>query len=216
MQGYPIGYGKYYCIVFNENEKLRDNATTREWVRQTTIDLQAPLRDLVVERFRTGTLPALTEPELRAFAFDTHARAYAQAGLANVVVVAPEMLPIIASIPAAEFDPGSPNFHASDSPRWRTALSLPRFGGDIECRGDCSLERDFEWLLPDAAHLQDREAEHIAFRVHLLHDLIVGSLPEIARPLIEEHLKIVALGIVPNLHSVSGHSLHPRFTLSVR
>jgi len=62
--------------------------------------------------------------------------------------------------------------------------------------------------------LLDREADHIAFGVHLLHDLIVGSLPEIAWPLIEEHLEIVALGVVPNLHSVSGHSLHPRFTLS--
>jgi hypothetical protein len=26
--------------------------------------------------------------------------------------------------------------------------------------------------------LLDREADHIAFGVHLLHDLIVGSLPE--------------------------------------
>jgi hypothetical protein len=79
----------------------------------------------VVERFRTGTLPALTEPELRDFAFDTHARAYAQAGLANVVVVAPEMLPIIASIPAAEFDPGSPNFHASVHQVFATMAHCP-------------------------------------------------------------------------------------------
>src|SRR5947209_20386767 len=78
------------------------------------------------------------------------------------------------------------------------------------------LERDFEGLRPDAAHLQDRETEHIAFRVHLLHDLLVGRLSEVAWPLIEEHFEIVALGVVPHLHSDSGHSLHPRFTLSVR
>src|SRR5229473_2513364 len=82
-------------------------------------------------------------------------------------------------------------------------------GNSTVARLGCNLERDFEWLLADAAHLQDREAEHITLSVHLLHDLIVGSLPEIARPLIEEHFEIVALRVVPNLHSVSGHSLHP-------
>jgi hypothetical protein len=39
-------------------------------VRRTTIALQEPLRDLVLDRFRARTLDRLTEPELRAFAFN--------------------------------------------------------------------------------------------------------------------------------------------------
>ena len=109
-QGYPIAYGKYYCMAFNENEKLQSNPQTREWVRSTTVALQEPLRDFVVARFRAGTLPSLKEAELRAFAFSVHPKAYVQGGLALVVLTAPEMLPIIASIPSAQFNPLSENF----------------------------------------------------------------------------------------------------------
>lgn len=109
-QGYPIAYGKYYCMAFNGNEKLQRNPQTREWVRRTTIALQEPLRDMVVERFRAGTLARLTEPELRSFAFSVHPQAYVQGGLTMVVLTAPELLPIIASIPSAQFDPRSENF----------------------------------------------------------------------------------------------------------
>jgi hypothetical protein len=50
-KGYPIAYGKFYCIAFNANEKLMANAQTVEWVRKTTIALQEPLRDFVLTRF---------------------------------------------------------------------------------------------------------------------------------------------------------------------
>jgi hypothetical protein len=58
--GYPIAYGKYYCILFNQNEKLQRNAQTRDWVRRTTVALQEPLRDFVVQRLRAGTLASVT------------------------------------------------------------------------------------------------------------------------------------------------------------
>lgn len=111
--GYPINYGKAYCVLFNTNEKLQANPQTAEWVRRTTIRLQELVRDFIVERFRAGTLPRLTEPELRQAAFDSHPRAYSEGGLAMVVLVAPEMLPVIVSIPGTEFNPGSANFGAT-------------------------------------------------------------------------------------------------------
>src|SRR6266566_8237900 len=60
---YPIGYGKLYCELFNANEKRQRNPNTADWVRRTTIALQKPLRDLVVERFRARTLDKLTEAQ---------------------------------------------------------------------------------------------------------------------------------------------------------
>jgi hypothetical protein len=109
-KGYPIAYGKFYCIAFNTNEKLMANAQTAEWVRKTTIKLQEPLRDFIVARFRNGTLPKLTESELRQYAFSVHPAAYDSGGLAMVTIVATELIPVIATIPAAEFDPRSDNF----------------------------------------------------------------------------------------------------------
>jgi hypothetical protein len=112
-RGYPIAYGKYYCMAFNQNVKLQRNPQTREWVRATTVALQEPLRDFVVARFRAGTLSSVTEAELRAYAFSVHPKAYVQGGLTMVAVTAPEMVPIIASIPSAQFNPVSENFGAT-------------------------------------------------------------------------------------------------------
>lgn len=113
QRGYPIAYGKYYCMAFNQNEKLQRNAQTKEWVRATTVALQEPLRDFVVARFRLGTLASVTEAELRAFAFSVHPKAYVQGGLTSVALTAPEMIPIISSIPSAQFNPASENFGAA-------------------------------------------------------------------------------------------------------
>lgn len=112
-RGYPIAYGKFYCVAFNGNEKLQRNPQTREWVRKTTVALQEPLRDYVVERFRAGTLARLTEAELREVAFAAHPKAYVQGGLTMVTLVAPELLPVIALIPRAQFNPASDNFGAT-------------------------------------------------------------------------------------------------------
>lgn len=114
-KGYPIAYGKYYCVAFNQNEKLQRNPEAREWVRSTTVALQEPLRDYVVARFRAGTLQSLTEGDLRTFAFSVHPVAYVQGGLTMVALTAPEMIPIIASIPSAQFNPLSGNFGATIS-----------------------------------------------------------------------------------------------------
>jgi hypothetical protein len=128
--GYPIAYGKTYCVAFNNNQKLQDDPETREWLRKTTVALQEPLRDLVVNRFRAGTLATLTEPELRQAAFAVHPRAYTEAGLAMVVMTAPETLPTIVSIPGVEFSPSSPNFGASVTQVFATMeLVLPRTAG---------------------------------------------------------------------------------------
>jgi hypothetical protein len=111
--GYPIAYGRFYCVAFNSNEKLMANPQTAEWVRRTTIALQEPLRDYVVDRFKKGTLGKITEPELRQYAFACHPTAYTRGGLGMVILVAPELLPVIAGIPSAEFDPRSDNFSAT-------------------------------------------------------------------------------------------------------
>src|SRR5262249_30130476 len=50
--GYPLGYGKFYCVAFNSNPKLSANPSTRRWVEKTTLQLQTALRDFIVARFR--------------------------------------------------------------------------------------------------------------------------------------------------------------------
>ena len=103
--GYPIGYGKYYCVLFNGNEKLQDDPETSAWVAKTTTKLQELLRDAILQRFQAGTLGSITEPELKAIAFDTHPAAYDAGGLSRVVLVAPELLPTIMLIPKAQYIP---------------------------------------------------------------------------------------------------------------
>ena len=71
------------------------------------------VRDFVVERFKQGTLGRLTEPELRNYAFSVHPLAYTDSGLAMVALTAPDLIPVITSIPAKEFFPSSENFDAS-------------------------------------------------------------------------------------------------------
>ena len=107
--GYPIGYGKYYCKLFNENQKLKADPQGSHWIKQTTILLQEALRDFLVTRYQQGTLSSLTEPQFRAAAFSSHPKAYTDAGLAMVVLVSPELIPVIMGIPAKEFSPTSPD-----------------------------------------------------------------------------------------------------------
>ena len=83
------------------------------WVWKTTILLQQALVEYIVDRYIAGTLGKLTEAELRAAAFASHPEAYTKGGLAIVSLVAPELIPEIASIPSIEFVPGSENFGAS-------------------------------------------------------------------------------------------------------
>jgi hypothetical protein len=109
--GYPLAYGKFYNIAFSSNEKLMADPVTKAWLRRTTILLQELLRDFVVGKVRDGGILTLTEEQLRAAAFDSHPRAYTEAGLATVALAAPELIPIIATIPGAEFNPTGPNFN---------------------------------------------------------------------------------------------------------
>lgn len=90
-----------------------ENDVTRGWIENTGQILQEKLTDFLVERYEAGTLGELTEPELREFAFDSHPSAYTEAGLTDVVLNAPEMLPTIAMVPGAEFIPFSGNSAAS-------------------------------------------------------------------------------------------------------
>jgi hypothetical protein len=102
-QGYPIGYGKKYCVLFNGSAKLARDPEGRAWVRKTTILLQTYLRQFIVSRYAAGTLATLTEPELRKAAFDSHPLAYTKGGLMLVLVTSPELAVTIAKIPGAEF-----------------------------------------------------------------------------------------------------------------
>ena len=111
--GYPIGYGKYYCKLFSENEKLKSNPESREWVRRTMVSLQESLRDFIVDRFSRHTLATLTQAEFTKYAFSTHARIYNNSGLTKIVMIAPEMIPVIIGIPGKEFSPVGPYFTAT-------------------------------------------------------------------------------------------------------
>lgn len=128
--GYPIGYGKYYCQLFRGNPKLAADPQGAEWIRKTTIALQEPLRDFIVDRFKQGTLASLREPEFRAAAFSSHPKAYTDSGLALVTLVSPELVPVIMSIPGKEFDPRSRDFNATIKQVLETAkVVLPSMAG---------------------------------------------------------------------------------------
>ena len=122
--GYPIAYGKFYNLAFTGNAKLMGNANAAEWVRKTTIRLHEALRDFLVSRVRNCTIGGLTEGELRQAAFDSHPKAYDDGGLAMVVLVAPELVPVIATIPGKEFIPTSDNFGATVNQVLITAVRL--------------------------------------------------------------------------------------------
>jgi len=114
-QGYPLAYGKYYNVLFNQNTALQNNPETRDWIRKTTILLQEALRDFVVRRFEAGTLASLTEPELRAAAFESHPIAYTHAGLAKVLLTEPRLIGIVASIPYKEYSPVTSELRWNDT-----------------------------------------------------------------------------------------------------
>ena len=112
--GYPIGYGKAYNIKFNQNARLMADPATRRWVRKTTIYLQESMRDFIVDCVRKGTLRSLAEPQLREAAFKSHPYAYDKGGLAQVIIVSPELIPFVAAIPYVEYVPIlSDNFSAT-------------------------------------------------------------------------------------------------------
>ena len=111
--GYPIGYGKYYCKLFSDNTKLSADPQGSQWVKKTTVALQEALRAFIVERFKQGRLASLQEPDLRSSAFASHGKAYTDGGLAMVILVAPELIPVILSIPGKEFNPHSRDFNAT-------------------------------------------------------------------------------------------------------
>lgn len=132
QSGYPIAYGKFYNIAFSNNQNLMANPTAKQWVWRTTIFLQEALRDYIVKRIRDGSLPTLTEPQLRQAAFDSHPRAYDSGGLATLVLVAPELILVVATIPSAEFSPTSSNFSATVRQVFVTlGLVAPRITGSV-------------------------------------------------------------------------------------
>jgi hypothetical protein len=104
-KGYPIEYGKYYNIAFTQNERLMNDTTASQWIQKTTILLQEAIRDFLVERFKKMTLHSVTIEELRDAAFDSHPRCYDEAGLKYVLLLSPELIPIIALIPYKEYLP---------------------------------------------------------------------------------------------------------------
>ena len=119
-EGYPIAYGKFYCVAFTTDSDLKKNAVARDWVWKTTVKLQEALRDFIVARFRQAPLISLTEEELRQAAFASHPSAYDKGGLATLVLAAPQLVPVIASIPSVQFHPGSENASASWRQVWDT------------------------------------------------------------------------------------------------
>jgi hypothetical protein len=109
-KGYPIAYGKKYCVLFYGNQTLNKNPAGAKWVQRTLILLQVELKNFILARFRAGTLAAVTADELQRAAFASHPKAYTQGGLTMVVLIAPTLVGTISSIPYAEFKPNSPTF----------------------------------------------------------------------------------------------------------
>lgn len=117
--GYPIGYGKKYNILFTTDHYLRTNTNVQNWVWKTTIKLQEELRDFIVQAYRENKLnpdrypSSLLKKDLKEAAFKSHSKAYVSGGLTIVAMLAPNMTNHILQIAGAEFSPLSPNFMAS-------------------------------------------------------------------------------------------------------
>lgn len=101
--GYPIAYGKKYCVLFNGNDTLSRDPRAKAWVHRTTVLLQTYLSEYIVERYQKGTLGSITEKELRDAAFASHPRAYTRGGLTLLIMQSPGLMSTISSIPAVEF-----------------------------------------------------------------------------------------------------------------
>jgi hypothetical protein len=111
--GYPIAYGKKYCEIFWNDPQLRRSHAGRAWVRRTLVLLQEALRDFIVERFQKRTLAALNEVALRKAAFESHARAYTDDGVALVGMLSPGLAWHVLGLAGGEMIPGTPNFGTS-------------------------------------------------------------------------------------------------------
>lgn len=113
--GYPIGYGKKYNIKFNANTTLNspDRPISALWVRQTTLNLQLAIIDYIEARIKNGTLASVDDKSMRLYAFNSHPKAYLDAGLQAVAANEITSLPVIALIPWREFNPLSAGFSAT-------------------------------------------------------------------------------------------------------
>ena len=130
--GYLIGYGRHYNILFSTHRTLMADPVAAQWVWRTSIYLQEAVRDFIMGRFQAGTLGTLTEGELRAAAFASHAQAYSDGGLSMVASAAPELIPVISVIPGAEFNPLGDTFGATVSQVFQTVgLILPTVVGNM-------------------------------------------------------------------------------------
>lgn len=112
-KGYPMTYGYKYCHLFALSRPLNADPAAAKWVQRTLLLLQQELHRYIMQRFRSGTLGALTAGEFQQAAFDSHPKAYTEGGLTMVVLLAPELVPVVAAIPRAEFTPSSPTFKSS-------------------------------------------------------------------------------------------------------
>ncbi len=109
-KGYPIGYGKKYCVLFYTNHTLNTSRAGRQWVERTLNLLQVALKDFILSRYAEGTLAKLSSDEFTQAAFDSHPKAYTGAGLTMVVLLAPSLGFEIAWIPRIEFLPWADHF----------------------------------------------------------------------------------------------------------
>lgn len=129
-QGYPLGYGKKYCVLFNTCEALKAEPAAVNWVNKTTVLLQEMLIGFIVARFIAGNLANLQERELRRFAFDSHSKAYLDGGLVELMLTNPRAIPIVATIPGAEFSPTSADFFSTWQQVFATiGMGIPRAAG---------------------------------------------------------------------------------------
>jgi hypothetical protein len=108
--GYPIAYGKKYCRLFFEDERLNANLAGRAWVRRTLVLLQSALEKFMIERFSAGRLGSVTSEQFKQVAFASHPVAYTEGGLGMVTVLSPTLMLHLLTIPAVEFLPWSPTF----------------------------------------------------------------------------------------------------------
>jgi hypothetical protein len=108
--GYPLFSGRFYCMAFNSNHKLMIDLATSSWVKTSTVKLQEMIRDFVIEYLKKNTGQRISEIDLRSSAQRAFNFVFDDAGMRTAINTAPEILPILKTIPGKETLSYGPKF----------------------------------------------------------------------------------------------------------
>jgi hypothetical protein len=153
--GYPTAQGKFYCMAFNANKSLMSNPSTANWVKMSTVKLQEELTNFVVDNLKKNKGRKITESELKNAAQRAYSYIFDDGGLRSAIAEAPDILPIIRTLPGKEGLNHGPDFRGALSETFNilerilpdgvidylvSSISIPNFSSLI--RMSYNLDKD--------------------------------------------------------------------------